>query len=64
MLALTSTRAKELHNELVQSIEYCHFVLAFDSDNNVVKEYNDHKRSNHTIQNRSPGERHFRSRLG
>lgn len=37
MFALTSTRPEKLHNKLVQSTEYCHFMLAFDSGNNTVK---------------------------
>lgn len=62
-LELTSTWTKELHNELVQSTKYCHFVLAFDPDDIFVKEYH-HESSAHTINTkRSPSERHFGSQL-
>lgn len=62
-LELTSTWTKELHNELIQSTKYCHFVLAFDPDDIFVKEYH-HESSAHTINTkRSPSERHFGSQL-
>ena len=39
MFALTSTWPKELDDKLIQSTKYCHFMLAFDSNNNKLRNY-------------------------
>ena len=65
MFALTSTWPKELDDKLVQSTEYCHFMLAFDSNNNKVKKLHLNTAKQDGIRgDRTSGERHFGPLLG